>query len=178
MRKVVVGMFMSLDGVVQEPMWTSPYWNDEIARFKHNELFSSDTLLLGKLTYEGFAQAWPGRTDEQGYADRINNLPKYVVSSTLEKGDWGNTTIIKNNFVEEVAKLRQQDGENILIFGSVKLINGLMKHNLIDTYNLLVYPLVLGKGQRLFEDGSEAKLKLVESIPSGSGVITLIYQPA
>jgi len=178
MRKVVASMFMALDGVIQEPMWSLPYWNDEIAKFKYNELFSSDALLLGKLTYEGFAEAWPGRTDEQGYAERINGLPKYVVSSTLQKADWGATTIIKSNFVEEVAKLRQQDGQNILIFGSARLINGLMKHNLIDVYNILLYPLVLGKGQRLFEDGSEAKLKLVESTSYSSGAVSLVYETA
>lgn len=177
MRKVVVSEFLSLDGVMHEPMWTFPYWNDQMAKFKQEELFSSDTLLLGRVTYDGFAQAWPGRTDEEGYADRINNMPKYVVSTTLEKADWNNTSIIKDKVVDQIMKLKEQPGQNILVFGSGALIQTLIQHELIDEYRLQVYPLVLGKGQKLFLDGNSLKLKLAESHTFTSGVTVLIYQP-
>ncbi len=178
MRKVVVSEFVSLDGVIHEPMWTFAYWTDEIAQFKYDELFSSDALLLGRMTYEGFAQAWPGRTDEQGYADRMNGLPKYVVSTTLDRAEWNNSHLIKANVAEEVSKLKQQPGQDILIFGSGKLLQTLMQYDLIDQYHLLIYPVVLGSGQRLFEDGSNAKLKLAETQTFSSGVVALVYQPA
>jgi dihydrofolate reductase len=174
---VVVSEFVSLDGVIENPMWTFPYWNDEIANFKHAELFGSDTLLLGRVTYAGFAEAWPSRTDEQGYADRINGLPKAVITTTLDKLAWNNSTAIRGNITEEVNKLKQQSGQDVLRFGSGKLVQTLMDLDLVDQYNLLSYPVILGKGQRLFEEGREAKLKLVETKPYGSGVVGLIYQP-
>lgn len=178
MRKVIVSEFVSLDGVIEAPMWTFPYWNDEIAAFKLNELFSVDALLLGRLTYEGFAATWPSRTDEQGYAERMNSLPKYVVSTTLEKTDWNNSHIIKANVAEEIARLKQQPGQDILIFGSEQLMHSLMPHHLIDQYHLLIYPLVLGKGTRLFREETETTLKLADSKQFSSGVTALIYQQA
>ncbi len=177
MRKVIVTMFVSLDGVMEEPAWTMPYWNDEIAKFKLDELFATDAHLLGRVTYQGFAAAWPSRTDEQGFADRMNSLPKYVVSTTLEKAEWNNSTIIKENIVEEVSKLKQQPGQDILVAGSGTLVQTLMQHDLIDEYRLLVYPVVLGKGKQLFRDGSKATLKLVETKAFSSGVVLLRYQP-
>jgi dihydrofolate reductase len=178
MSKIVVAEFLSLDGVMEEPRWTFPYWNDEIAKFKHAELFASDAILLGRKTYEGFAQAWPSREGTDDYADRMNGLPKYVVSTTLEKVEWKNSSLIKGNIAQEASKLKQQPGQNLLIFGSGQLVSYLMAHNLVDEYRLLVYPLVLGKGQRLFPEGSDAKLKLAESQTFSSGVVALIYQPA
>jgi dihydrofolate reductase len=177
MRKLVVSQFVSLDGVIENPMWTFPYWNDEIANFKHGELFGSDSLLLGRVTYEGFAQAWPGRTDEQGYADRMNSMPKSVVTTTLHNLTWNNSMAIWANLAEEVNKLRQGSGGDILVFGSGKLVQSLMELDLVDQYNLLIYPLVLGKGQRLFEEGRAAKLKVVDTKSYSSGVTGLIYQP-
>jgi dihydrofolate reductase len=176
MRKIVVTEFLSLDGIMGEPQeWSFPYWNDEISKFKRTELFASDTLLLGRVTYEGFAAAWPGRTDEEGFADRINNLPKFVVSKTLQKADWKNSTIIQNNLVAEVTKLKEQPGQEIMIAGSATLIESLMKEHLIDEFSLLVYPIVLGKGKRLFKDGIEAKLKLIEEKKYDTGVILMRY---
>src|SRR5688500_16289938 len=137
MRKVIVSEFVSLDGVIEEPMWTGPYWNDEIAKFKFSELFSVDALLLGRNTYEGFAQAWPDQTDEQGYADRMNGMPKYVVSTTLQNAEWNNSHVISANVAEEVAKLKQEPGQDILIFGSGKLAESLLEAGLVDQYNLL-----------------------------------------
>jgi len=178
MRKVVVTMFVSLDGVMEEPAWTMPYWNDEIAKFKLDELMATDTHLLGRVTYQGFAAAWPSRTDEQGFADRMNSLPKYVVSTTLEKVEWNNSRLIKANVAEEVSKLKQQPGQDILVAGSATLVQTLMHHDLIDEYRLLTYPVVLGSGKRLFRDGSKAALKLVETRAFSSGVVLLRYQPA
>ena len=175
MRKLVVTEFLSLDGVMEAPMWTFKYWNDEIANFKGEESNSSDALLLGRVTYEGFAQAWPHSKDEG--ADYFNNVRKYVVSTTLDRADWNNSVIIKDNVVEEIRKLKQGDGQNITVHGSGNLIQTLMRHDLIDEYRLLVYPLVLGKGQRLFEDENPVNLKLVDSKVVSSGVLALIYEP-
>lgn len=177
MRKLVVSEFVSLDGVIEEPMWTFPYWNDEIAALKQAEMFGSDSLLLGRVTYEGFAAAWPGRTDEVGYADRINSMPKSVVTTTLDTLAWDNSTAIRGNIAEEVNKLKQQPGQDILLFGSGKLVQTLMDLDLVDRYNLLYYPIVLGKGQPLFGAGRNAKLKLIESKPTSTGVVWMVYEP-
>lgn len=178
MSKIAVAEFLSLDGVMERPVWTFPYWDGEIARFKHSELFASDALLLGRKTYEGFAQAWPVRAGSDDYADRMNSLPKYVVSTTLDKVNWQNSTILQGNVAEEVSRLRQQPGGNLLIFGSGQLIGYLMQQNLVDEYRLMIYPIVLGKGQRLFREGNSAKLNLIESHCFRSGVNAAIYQPA
>lgn len=176
MRKVIVSEYVSLDGVMEEPGWTMPYWNDEIAKFKFDELFASDALLLGRVTYQGFVRAWPSMTDEEGFADRMNSLPKYVASKTLEEAEW-NATLIKDNIAEEVARLKQQPGQDLLIYGSGDFVQTLMQHDLIDELRLLVYPVVLGKGKRLFKDESNKKLKLVETKAFSSGVVLLSYQP-
>ena len=175
MRKLVVTEFLSLDGVMEAPMWTFKYWNDEIANFKGEESLASDALLLGRITYEGFAQAWPNSKDEG--APYFNNVRKYVVSTTLDKAEWNNSVIIKDNVVEEISKLKQQDGGDIAVHGSGKLVQTLIQNDLVDSYRMLVYPLVLGKGQRLFEEGTAATLELVETRPFSSGVVGLIYQP-
>ena len=177
MRKVVVSEFLTLDGVMEEPTWTVPYRNDESAKFKYNELFSSDALLLGRVTYQGFAQAWPSQTDEQGFADRMNSLPKYVVSTTLDKVEWNNSHLIKANLAEEINRLKQQPGENILVYGSATLVRSLMQLNLVDQYNLLVFPLVLGSGKRLFNEGEKANLTLAQTQAFPSGVVALTYTP-
>ena len=175
MRNIMVTEFVSLDGVMENPGWTFPYWNDEIANFKGEESNSSDALLLGRVTYEGFAAAWPQSTDEG--ADYFNNVRKYVVSTTLDKAEWNNSTLIKDNVVEEIAKLKQQDGKDIAVHGSATLVQTLIQHDLVDRYRLLVYPVVLGTGKRLFHEGSTATLKLVESRPLGGGVVAFIYEP-
>src|SRR5205085_8006346 len=126
MRNVIATEYVTLDGVIEEPGWTTPYWNDEIAKFKFDELFASDALLLGRVTYQGFAEAWPSMTDEQGFADRMNSLPKYVASTTLEEAEW-NASLIKGNVVEEVSKLKQQPGQNLLVYGSGELVHALMQ---------------------------------------------------
>lgn len=175
MRKLVVSEFLSLDGVMENPAWTFPYWNDEIASFKGEETSASDALFLGRVTYQGFAAAWPQSKDEG--AAYFNGVRKYVVSTTLDTVEWNNSTLIKDNVVKEITRLKQQDGKNILVHGSGRLIQTLMQHDLIDEYRLLIYPLVLGKGQRLFEAENKVKLNLVESKAVGSGVIALVYAP-
>jgi dihydrofolate reductase len=176
MRKVVVTEFMSLNGVTEEPGWTFKYWNDEIAKFKGEESSASDALLLGRVTYQGFAAAWPESKDEG--ADYFNSVRKYVVSKTLEEPlEWNNSTLIKGNVVAEITKLKQQDGKDITVHGSATLVQTLMQHDLVDRYRLLVYPVVVGKGKRLFQEGIPATLKLLESQSFSSGVVALVYEP-
>jgi dihydrofolate reductase len=178
--KIVVTEFISLDGVVGEPQeWSFPYWSEETGNFKLEELRASDAQLLGRITYEGFASAWPAmEKDPAGFADKMNSMPKYVVSTTLKKADWENSTIINKNVVDEITKLKSQSGGDVLVAGSVTLIHTLMEHDLVDEYRLLTYPIVLGKGKRLFSDGTAASLQLTESKPMGSGVVLLRYAPA
>lgn len=175
MRNLIVTEFVSLDGVMGSPSWSFKYWNDEIAGFKGEESNASDALLLGRVTYDGFAAAWPNSTD-QG-APYFNGVRKYVVSTTLETADWNNSVIIRDNVVEEITRLKHQDGQDICVHGSGVLAQTLIQHDLVDRYRLLVYPLVLGKGQRLFQDGTAATLKLIESRAFSGGVVALIYEP-
>jgi dihydrofolate reductase len=140
----------------------------------------SDALLLGRVTYQGFAAAWPSRTDEAGFADKMNSMAKFVVSTTLEEAEWSNSTLIKENVAEEVSKLKQAPGGDILVAGSRTLVHTLMDHGLVDELRLMVFPIVLGSGKRLFGDGSETTtLRLVEAMPVGSsGVLILTYERA
>jgi dihydrofolate reductase len=176
MSRLVVAEFVSLDGVMQDPAWTGPYWNDGIAKVKQAELFASDALLLGRVTYEGFAAAWPGRSDEDGYAERINSMPKHVASTTLDTLAWESSSVIQGDVAEGVAKLKQQAGGDLLVFGSTTLARSLAQHRLVDAYRLVLYPVVLGSGTRLFADGAvPAALELVETTPTENGVIVLTY---
>ncbi|HVO44514.1 MAG TPA: dihydrofolate reductase family protein [Aggregatilineales bacterium] len=175
MRKVVVTEFLSLDGVMEDPGWTFKYWNAEIAKFKGEESNASDALLLGRVTYQGFAAAWPASKDEG--AAYFNSVRKYVVSTTLDTVEWNNSRLIKGNIVAEIRKLKQQDGKDIIVHGSATLVRMLMQHDLVDCYRLLVYPVVLGKGKRLFQEGAIATLNLVEARSFSSGVVALIYEP-
>ena len=188
MRKVVVSEFLSLDGVMEDPGgsehfmhggWTMRYFSDEIGQFKLDELFASDALLLGRVTYQGFAAAWPSRQDETGFADRMNNLPKYVVSATLAQASWNNSTIIRSNLAGTIAKLKEQPGQDILVTGSRRLVRMLVQYGLVDIYQFLVYPIILGCGKRLFEDLE----KPVALEPTGvksfkNGVILQTYVPS
>lgn len=186
MRNVVVSEYVTLDGVMEDPGggegtghggWSFQFWNEEAAKFKFDELFASDTLLLGRVTYLGFAKAWPSMKDEQGFADRMNGLPKYVVSATLQELEWNNSHLIKGNIAEEVSRLKQSSGQDILVAGSGELVAALRQHDLIDEYRLLVHPIVVGGGKRLFRDGSSTEaLSLVETKTFSSGVIALTYQ--
>lgn len=180
MRKVIVSEFVTLDGVMEAPdKWQRPFRSEEARKYKHAELFASDALLLGRVTYEDFADAWPSITDEEGFADRMNSMTKYVVSTTLDEVEWNNSSLMRGSIAEEVAKLKQQPGENILIYGSADLISTLMQHSLVDEYRLMVNPIVVGSGKRLFqESGDMTTLRLVDTKPFKSGVVVLTYAPA
>ncbi len=173
MRKLVVTEFLSLDGVMEDPRWTFKYWNDEIAQFKGEESDASDALLLGRVTYQGFAAAWPQSKDEG--AEYFNSVRKYVVSTTLDQAEWNNSTLIRENVVEEITRLKQQDGQDIIVHGSATLVQTLIQHDLVDRYRFLVYPVLIGKGKRLFKEGDSATLKLLESRSFSSGVVGLVY---
>jgi dihydrofolate reductase len=176
MRKLIVTEFVSLDGVVENPMWTFKYWSDETANFKAEETSAGQDMLLGRITYEGFAASWPQRGDADG-GDYFNGTRKYVVTSTLDKLEWNNSVALKGNPVEAIRTLKGQDGPDIVVHGSVELAQMLFKNDLVDTVRMLVYPVVLGKGKRMFLDGTTATLKLVETRPMSSGVVGLIYEP-
>jgi dihydrofolate reductase len=183
MRKIVVTEFMSLDGVIEEPRWTFQFERGpEGDKFKVDELFGSDALLLGRVTYQGFAQAWPTMQDTGDFGERMNSIRKYVVSATLTDADatWGDTTVIRGDAAAEVAKLKAQPGGDLLVAGSCQLAHTLIERGLVDEYRLMVFPIVLGGGKRLFPDalGEAAKLTLTEARTAGSGILLLIYQPA
>ncbi len=187
MGRIIVTEFASLDGVVEDPGGSESFkyggWSFEISRgdegdkFKLDETMGSDALLLGRTTYEGFADAWPKRDGE--FADKFNNMPKYVVSSTLENPEWTNTTVLKGDVADEVAKLKEQQDGDIVVHGSVQLVQALLENDLVDELRLMVYPVVLGSGKRLFGDTSDKKpLELVDSKVVGDGVAILVYRPA
>ena len=181
MRKAVVSEFVSLDGVMEAPdQWHFPYWSDEMGKYKSAELAAADALLLGRTTYEGFAAAWPSAPEEED-PDRMNGLPKYVVSTTLEEPlEWNNSTLIKGDVVEEIADLKRQDGKDIAVHGSAQLVRTLMEHDLVDELRLMVFPVVVGKGKRLFGEAEGTRaMELVEAKPLGpNGVVVLSYRPA
>jgi dihydrofolate reductase len=187
--RIVVTEFVSLDGVMEAPGGGEDFmhagWTFEINRgdegdkFKLDETLSSAALLLGRVTYEGFAAAWPSRTDEVGFADKFNSMPKYVVSSTLEDPEWNNSTVLKGDVAEEVAKLRDEQDGDIVVHGSARLVQTLVEHDLVDELRLMVFPVVLGSGKRLFgETGDKKSLRLVDSKIVGDGVAILVFQPA
>jgi dihydrofolate reductase len=178
-RKVTAGLFVSLDGVTESPgRWQLPYFDDEMAEAIAAAMVATDAMLLGRVTYQEFAPYWPGVSAEDlPFADHMNNTPKYVVSRTLEEPlEWNNSTLIKDNFAEEIAKLKQQPGENIGITGSATLVRSLLQDDLLDELGLMIHPVVVGAGRRLFEEWGEPKgLKLVDSKTFGSGVVSLTY---
>jgi dihydrofolate reductase len=180
MRKIVAGLFISLDGVYEAPdQWHFPYWSDEMGEAVQTQMDAADTMLLGRVTYEEFASYWPHQDDDVELGEYMNNTPKLVVSSTLDSLDWQNSTLIKGNVIEELTRLKQQPGKNIGITGSGTLVRSLLNAGVLDELRLLVHPVVVGKGKRLFDDQSEQKgLKLVESKIFDSGTIYLTYQPA
>ena len=175
--KLVVTEFITLDGVTESPHeWSFPYWNDEISAFKNAELEATGAMLLGRVTYDGFAAAWPGRAGDP-FADKFNALKKYAVSKTLTNPSWQNTSVLAENVVAEIEKLRKQPGGNLVVHGSMTLVKTLMENDLVDEYDLLIYPIVLGKGLRLFKDEVGAKLELKETQRYGE-VVLATFEPA
>jgi dihydrofolate reductase len=186
MGKLVVTEFVTLDGVFQDPGGSGEFdrggWSFRFNRgsegdtFKLEETMAAGAMLLGRVTYQAFAEAWPSYTDEVGFADKMNGMPKYVFSNTLERGEWNNTTIVRGDVADEVRKLKEDVGGDVLIHGSGQLVTSLIPTGLIDEYHLMVYPVVLGAGRHLFPDGSPlTNLRLVECRKAGETVI-LIYQ--
>ena len=187
MGRIVVTEFISLDGVIEDPGGSEDYrfggWSFEISRgdegdqFKVDETNNSAALLLGRKTYEGFADAWPSR--EGDFADKFNNMPKYVVSSTLKDPEWNNSTVLSGDLATEVAKLREELDGDIVVHGSAQLAQALVEQGLVDELRLMVFPVVLGSGKRLFGETSDKKpLRLSDSKIVGDGVAILTYVPA
>ena len=186
MGKIVVSQFVTVDGVIEDPGGSEGFerggWAFQFDRgpegdkFKLDEVMASDALLLGRITFEGFAAAWPSREGE--FADKFNGMAKHVVSSTLEDPEWNNSTVIRDDLVGRVSALRSQPGGDVLVNGSAQLVQALTDNALVDEYRLMVFPIVLGAGKRLFaDDAKRAALKLVDAKPAGETVI-LTYEPA
>jgi dihydrofolate reductase len=181
MRRLIVAEFITLDGVIEaSEEWQPPYVNDEVAAAIQASILGTEAALMGRVTYEMFAGYWPTQThNEYGIADKLNHQPKCVVSSTLDKADWENTTILTGDPAEALRALKQQPGGDIRLTGSAQLAQALLPAGLVDEYWLLVHPVVRGRGQRLFPEASTpVSLKLVESQPFSTGVLLLRYQPA
>lgn len=177
MGEVVVSEFVTLDGVMEAPEWSLSYFDSDAGAFKNEELFAADTLLLGRVTFEQMADAWPSRTDDYGYADRINSLPKFVVSSTLQKPLPWNATLLEGDLAAAVRGLKERFDNDILVFGSADLVGALAREGLVDEYRLMMFPVVLGSGKRLFPDGLDvADLQLAGSKLTSSGIAILSYR--
>ena len=179
MRKVSASESVSLDGVMESPEeWTPPYSTDEMGEANAAGMTESDALLLGRVTYEGLAAYWPNQSDDDPMVDYINSVRKFVVSTTLEEAEWNNSTLITENVTEEITELKQQSGKNITIIGSGTLVQSLLRDGLLDELTLMVHPLILGDGKRLFENESDQEaLKLMDSKTFETGVVSLTYQP-
>lgn len=180
MRKIVSGLFISLDGVAEAPdQWHMSYFNDEMGEAIGAQMAASDTMLLGRVTYQDFAAFWPNQPADDPFAAQMNNTPKLVVSTTLDRLDWQNSTLINGNVVEELSRVKQQPGKDISVVGSPTLVRSLLQADLLDELQLLVHPIVVGHGKRLFEGDAEQKpLSLVNAKTFGTGVLHLTYQPA
>jgi dihydrofolate reductase len=179
MRKIVANLFISLDGVVESPeKWSMSYWNDELEAAVGGGMAAADAMLLGRVTYEGFAAHWPHVTVEQDAgADHMNNTRKYVASTSLKSVDWNNSVLLEGDLAEAVAKIKAEPGGDIATTGSATLVRSLLAQGLVDELHLLVYPIVVGSGQRLFADDSYA-LTLKDSTTFSNGVLHLVYTPA
>ncbi|HEY0831339.1 MAG TPA: dihydrofolate reductase family protein [Candidatus Dormibacteraeota bacterium] len=178
--RLVATEYLSLDGVFEEPgHWSGPMFNEEAGQFKWAELQACDAQLLGRKTYEGFAAAWPKMEGTGDFGVKMNTMPKYVVSSTLQKADWPGSVVIKGDVAEEVRKLKQKPGKDLLLAGSGQLFNALMRENLIDVYRFMVHPIVLGKGKRLFTDETaQRRLDLKDVKRFAKGIVVLELEPA
>jgi dihydrofolate reductase len=189
MGKIVVTEFISLDGVIEDPGGAEDYrhggWTFEFERgsdgdkFKLEELQEAEAQLLGRVTYEGFAAAWPKMDDEAGFAAKMNGMPKYVVSSSLERADWENTTILSGDPADSIPTLKEKVDGVILVAGSATLAQALIEHDLVDELRLMVFPVLLGQGKRLFPEGeTKHRLKLAESKTVGDGISLVRYERA
>lgn len=178
--RLVATEYLSLDGVFEEPgHWSFPMFNEEAGQFKWAELQASDAQLLGRKTYEGFASAWPTMEGTGEFGEKMNTMPKYVVSSTLDKLDWAGSKPIKGDVATEVRKLKAMPGNDLLLAGSGQLFNTLMEEDLIDVYRFMVFPVLLGKGKRLFAHGFDQKnLEVTDVKRFASGIVVMELVPA
>lgn len=184
MSKLIVSEFVSLNGVIEAPggeeghphtNWVLDYHDSELVQYKLDEVLGADSLLIGRVTYESFAGAWPSREGEM--ADKLNDMPKYIVSSTLEDPEWSNSTVLEGDVRGAVSKLRQESDGEILVHGSARLVHSLIENDLVDEYRLMVFPVVIADGKRMFPDSPRKhRLKLVDTRRFGSGVIVHTYQ--
>jgi len=178
MRKLKLALYVALDGVVENPAWTGPFWDDELATLQADYLFSSDALVLGRVTYQGFAGAWPTMTDTGDFGVKMNTMPKFVASRTLQSAEW-NATILAGDAAQAVAQLKDQPGQDLLIYGSGTLVDDLTRHGLIDEYRLMLHPVVVGTGARLFNPPlPQLTLRLAETRTTSTGVVVLTYTRA
>jgi dihydrofolate reductase len=188
MRRVVAAEYVTPDGVMQDPGgvgefehggWHYPYFNDEVGEYQDEQFSRSDALLLGRITFEGFAAAWPALEETEGeMAVKMNRMPKFVASRTLKEPLEWNGNLLKGDLAEEVAKLKRESGQDLLIYGSGELVNALLPHNLIDEFRIMIFPIVIGSGKKLFRDGAEkTDLTLRESRTTKTGVALLTHQP-
>lgn len=176
MRKLIESTFTTLDGVISDPQrWGPPYWDDQHAGYARKLLFGADALLLGRVTYAGFAQAWPSRPSDD-YTDRINSLPKHVASRTLTETTW-NASVIEGDVAEQVAALKQQPGQSLLKFGTGELDRTLLEHKLVDEYHFWIFPVLAGTGERLFAGVDTTHLRLVDQTTFQSGIVVGVYAP-
>jgi dihydrofolate reductase len=178
--RLVATEYVSLDGVFEEPgQWSGPFFDDDAAAFKFAELRASDALLLGRRTYEGFAAAWPAMPDTGEFGVKMNGMPKYIVSSTLREVPWSGSRLVEGDIATAVRNLKQLPGQDLLLAGSAQLFDLLMRENLIDVYRLMVHPVVLGEGLRLFSEANARRtLELADTTVFGTGVVVLEYRPA
>lgn len=182
MRKVIVSVFATLDGVQENPHeWSLEYSTAEYEAYARDQLFAADALLMGRVTYQGFADSWPLMSEEgpapEDFTGRINNMPKYVVSTTLNEVGWTNSSLVKGDVVEAVRELKRQPGQDILMFGCGELARTLTWHDLVDEIRVWVHPVVLGRGESLFTGWSETRFRLTGTRTFGSGVVVLAHEP-
>jgi dihydrofolate reductase len=178
MRKLKLALYVTLDGVVENPAWTAPFWNDELADLQAQYLFSSDALLLGRLTYEGFAAAWPAMEESTGdFGKKMNSMPKLVASTTLRQTEW-NASIIEGDLEAAVRSLKQEPGDDLLIYGSGDLVDELTRLGLIDEYRFMIHPVFVGSGKRIFNRRTDTTLRLTDSVTTSMGVAVLTYARA
>jgi dihydrofolate reductase len=176
MGKVALQMYLSLDGVMEAPeKWEGPFWSDELEQYALEQVLAADALLLGRTTYEIFASSWPSRSGD-AFSDRMNNMPKFVVSKTLKAPEW-NASVIDGDAVEEVSKLKEQSGQDLMIYASGELVRPLMQHGLIDDLRFWIFPVVLGSGKRLFREETTTTLELINTETFATGAVVLRYQP-
>jgi dihydrofolate reductase len=180
MRKIVAGLFVSLDGVVESPeRWNTPYFNEEIGAVLGSQMAAADTMLLGRVTYEEFAAYWADKGSDVPFAAAINGIPKLVASKTLAEADWQNTTVINGDLAARLSALKQLPGKDIITSGSPTLVASLLQARLLDELRLLVYPVMVGRGRRIFENGlDQMSLELVDSRTLSNGVLSLAYVPS